>query len=309
MSFFLCIVWMWLPNTKLKNQKSSLIEALNHRDDRLTVHLATMNSEARLCDQWRNRFHRLPLRKSNQQVPALDRWLWKTARQNPIDLLVNKPLTNGSMQERPRSENRLFTKGQKGSALLNRNETANQMAKCRACGVLIRGPYISAIGHCFCVDHFTCSNCSVNLIDCGFVEENGKLYCERDFEQYLAPRCVKCSQSILKVRTIRKIEWLALKNCWLFIFRNVFMQWKRRIIRNVLLVLPVRNRLGQVHFMWKKVNRTVWKVTLSSVNEPWGMVTDEFQIIANSFKRNVRVAIFPLNRAINISKRWVEHFM
>lgn len=64
---------------------------------------------------------------------------------------------------------------------------------------LHRGPYIAAIGRSYCVDHFTCSNCSINLVDCGFVEENGKLYCERDFEQYLAPRCAKCSQSILKV--------------------------------------------------------------------------------------------------------------
>jgi hypothetical protein len=66
---------------------------------------------------------------------------------------------------------------------------------------LCRGPYISAMGHCFCVNHFICSNCSMNLIDCGFVEENGKLYCEHDFEQFLAPHCTKCSQAVLKVRT------------------------------------------------------------------------------------------------------------
>ena len=68
-----------------------------------------------------------------------------------------------------------------------------------------RGPYISAIGHCYCVDHFTCSNCSVNLTECGFVEEDGKLYCERDFEQFLAPHCAKCSQAILKVKINKSI--------------------------------------------------------------------------------------------------------
>lgn len=62
-----------------------------------------------------------------------------------------------------------------------------------------RGPYISAIGRCYCVNHFTCSKCSTNLTDTGFVEENGKLYCEQDFEQFLAPHCAKCSQAILKV--------------------------------------------------------------------------------------------------------------
>ncbi len=65
------------------------------------------------------------------------------------------------------------------------------------------GPFISAIGHCYCVDHFTCSKCSINLVDCGFVEENGKLYCEHDFEQYLAPYCAKCSQKILKVQEFK----------------------------------------------------------------------------------------------------------
>ncbi|CAF4558687.1 unnamed protein product [Rotaria sp. Silwood1] len=109
-----------------------------------------------------------------------------------------KPSFNVNVQGTPRSGNRVFMKGSKGSASLNRNENTNQTAKCYSCGITIRGPYISAIGRCYCVDHFTCSNCSVSLIECGFVEENGKLYCERDFEQYLAPRCAKCSQSILK---------------------------------------------------------------------------------------------------------------
>lgn len=63
-----------------------------------------------------------------------------------------------------------------------------------------RGPFITAINRCYCVDHFTCSHCSTDLMDCGFVEEDGKLYCEKDFEEILAPDCEKCSQKILKVR-------------------------------------------------------------------------------------------------------------
>lgn len=63
-----------------------------------------------------------------------------------------------------------------------------------------RGPFISAIDRCYCVDHFTCSSCAINLMDCGFVEENGKLYCESDFEQYFAPFCAKCGHKILKVK-------------------------------------------------------------------------------------------------------------
>ncbi|CAF3329569.1 unnamed protein product [Rotaria socialis] len=111
---------------------------------------------------------------------------------------TNKPSFNVNIQGTPRSGNRVIMKGSKGSASLTRNDNSNQPAVCHSCGISIRGPYISAIGRCYCVDHFTCSKCKANLVDCGFVEENGKLYCENDFEQYLAPRCAKCSQSILK---------------------------------------------------------------------------------------------------------------
>ncbi|CAF0902974.1 unnamed protein product [Adineta ricciae] len=111
---------------------------------------------------------------------------------------AGKPSFNINVQGTPGSTNRVFLKGNKGSASLNPNDNNTQTPVCHACGATIRGPYIAAIGHCYCVNHFTCSNCSTNLIDCGFVEENGKLYCERDFEQFLAPHCAKCSQSILK---------------------------------------------------------------------------------------------------------------
>lgn len=45
------------------------------------------------------------------------------------------------------------------------------------------------------------------------------------------------------------------------------MQWKKLIIRNVLLVLHVKNPLAQVHFMLKKVNRIVSKVIFFSKTE------------------------------------------
>ncbi|CAF0813109.1 unnamed protein product [Adineta steineri] len=109
-----------------------------------------------------------------------------------------KPSFNVNVQGTPRSGNRVFIRGNKGTAALNQNTNATATATCHTCGINIRGPYISAIGHCYCVNHFTCSNCSTNLIECGFVEENGKLYCEQDFEQFLAPHCAKCSQAILK---------------------------------------------------------------------------------------------------------------
>lgn len=122
--------------------------------------------------------------------------------------------------------------------------------------IFSRGPFITAINRCYCVDHFTCSHCSTDLMDCGFVEEDGKLYCEKDFEELLAPHCEKCSQKILKVNFSLRTEPKSLE----LIIRNVFMPWKKIGILNVFSVLHVKNRSDPGHFMWKKVNRTVSKV-------------------------------------------------
>ncbi len=51
---------------------------------------------------------------------------------------TNKPSFNVNIQGAPGSSNRVFNKGIKGSALLNRNDNANQIAVCYACGIKIR---------------------------------------------------------------------------------------------------------------------------------------------------------------------------
>ncbi len=53
-------------------------------------------------------------------------------------LAAGKPSFNANTQGTTRSGNRVFMKGNKGSASLNRNENANQTAKCYACGITIR---------------------------------------------------------------------------------------------------------------------------------------------------------------------------
>ena len=138
------------------------------------------------------------------------------------------------------------------------NHPVEEQSDCSLClCITSRGPYISAIGRCYCVDHFTCSKCSVNLVDCGFVEENGKLYCERDFEQFLAPHCAKCSEAILKVRIIERI---ITESYSIVSSRNAFMRWRKLGILNVLLALHARKPLVLVRFMSKKVNRIALKV-------------------------------------------------
>ncbi|CAG2058235.1 unnamed protein product [Timema podura] len=69
---------------------------------------------------------------------------------------------------------------------------------CGHCNGQIRGPFISALGKIWCPDHFVCTkqHCRRPLADIGFVEEQGDLYCEYCFEQFIAPSCNKCSQKI-----------------------------------------------------------------------------------------------------------------
>ncbi|XP_075970447.1 Z band alternatively spliced PDZ-motif protein 52 isoform X2 [Anticarsia gemmatalis] len=70
---------------------------------------------------------------------------------------------------------------------------------CHKCDrAITRGPFITALGRIWCPEHFICVNatCRRPLQDIGFVEENGQLYCEFCFEQYIAPACDKCHAKI-----------------------------------------------------------------------------------------------------------------
>ncbi|KAA0202427.1 hypothetical protein HAZT_HAZT004270 [Hyalella azteca] len=62
----------------------------------------------------------------------------------------------------------------------------------------LRGPFVTALGKNWCPDHFHCAtdSCRKPLIDVGFVEEQGNLYCEDCYEKFLAPTCGKCDKRI-----------------------------------------------------------------------------------------------------------------
>ncbi|XP_052463647.1 PDZ and LIM domain protein 5b isoform X2 [Carassius gibelio] len=68
---------------------------------------------------------------------------------------------------------------------------------CGHCNMVIRGPFLVAMGKSWHKEEFTCSHCRSSLADVGFVEERGSVYCERCYEQFLAPACFKCQQKIL----------------------------------------------------------------------------------------------------------------
>jgi hypothetical protein len=90
--------------------------------------------------------------------------------------------------------------GRAGEAkTLNALVGTSRIPVCGSCCMNIRGPFISALDKTWCPDHFICANpsCRAPLINLGFVEEEGQLFCEKDYEQYLAPKCGKCGRSIV----------------------------------------------------------------------------------------------------------------
>ncbi|CAK1604070.1 unnamed protein product [Parnassius mnemosyne] len=87
----------------------------------------------------------------------------------------------------------------RGRGVLNKAVLpGSRIPLCASCNGNIRGPFITALGRIWCPEHFICVNatCRRQLQDIGFVEENGQLYCEFCFEQYIAPACDKCHAKI-----------------------------------------------------------------------------------------------------------------
>jgi hypothetical protein len=86
----------------------------------------------------------------------------------------------------------------KGRGQLMKETTPGRIPICGDCGEPIRGPFIIALSRTWCPDHFHCNNlhCKTPLVDIGFVEEQGQLYCENCYEAFLAPICNKCNVRI-----------------------------------------------------------------------------------------------------------------
>ncbi|CAG5115353.1 unnamed protein product [Candidula unifasciata] len=93
------------------------------------------------------------------------------------------------------------TRGKRGDAAMNPAAlpAAGHIPVCVGCHLPIRGPFVTALGKCWCPDHFVCANprCGIKLQDTGFVEEGGFLYCEQDYAIHFAPHCDRCGQPVV----------------------------------------------------------------------------------------------------------------
>ncbi|KAH9393519.1 LIM domain-binding protein 3 [Tyrophagus putrescentiae] len=86
----------------------------------------------------------------------------------------------------------------RGRGLLQSQLSGGVIPFCGYCSQPIRGQYIMALNKTWCPNHFVCANtlCKRSLEENGFVEEQGRLYCESCYETHFAPACAKCNQRI-----------------------------------------------------------------------------------------------------------------
>jgi len=70
--------------------------------------------------------------------------------------------------------------------------------RCAYCGDVINEKCITALGTTWHTDHFFCCQCAVQFpAGSGFLEKDGKAYCERDYYRLFATRCGKCGEIIV----------------------------------------------------------------------------------------------------------------
>ncbi|XP_029296655.1 PDZ and LIM domain protein 5a isoform X1 [Cottoperca gobio] len=68
---------------------------------------------------------------------------------------------------------------------------------CAHCNMVIRGPFLVALGKSWHKEEFNCAHCRKSMADVGFVEEQGSVYCEHCYEDFFAPTCSRCQAKIL----------------------------------------------------------------------------------------------------------------
>jgi len=70
--------------------------------------------------------------------------------------------------------------------------------RCAYCGDVITEKCITALGTTWHTDHFFCCQCAIQFpAGSGFLEKDGKAYCERDYYRLFATRCGKCGEVIV----------------------------------------------------------------------------------------------------------------
>ncbi len=77
------------------------------------------------------------------------------------------------------------------------------LPKCFQCSKsILSGKAIISNEKKYHVECFQCDHCHQRIVDEEFLTDNGKVYCNQCYEEYLTPKCFQCSKSILSGKSI-----------------------------------------------------------------------------------------------------------
>ncbi|XP_069741967.1 paxillin-like isoform X2 [Narcine bancroftii] len=68
---------------------------------------------------------------------------------------------------------------------------------CDGCQKPIVGTIITAMGHTWHPEHFVCSHCEEEIGQNSFYERDGRVYCNKDYQNLFSPQCAYCKRPIL----------------------------------------------------------------------------------------------------------------
>ncbi|ODV89070.1 hypothetical protein CANCADRAFT_58101 [Tortispora caseinolytica NRRL Y-17796] len=70
---------------------------------------------------------------------------------------------------------------------------------CHVCGGALRSSYVTAVGHKYHIEHFTCSVCPTRFgLKDNYYKHEGNVYCHYHYSRNFAAHCEGCQMSILK---------------------------------------------------------------------------------------------------------------
>lgn len=128
---------------------------------------------------------------TNSAVNSFSKTALPTAHVSPANSTSNSKVSSTAMYKPPLQDDDTLVQ------MAEHIPAGNRAPMCGHCNMVIRGPFLVAMGRSWHPEEFTCAYCNLSLADIGFVEENGAVYCEKCYEQFFAPECGRCQRKIL----------------------------------------------------------------------------------------------------------------
>ncbi|CAG8503976.1 6128_t:CDS:2 [Funneliformis caledonium] len=117
----------------------------------------------------------------------------------PLDKLDNKLTTPPSSTSKKQGDNKnnesVEGSHQQNLKPLTSNNKPNSL-DCAACGNLISGNMLTAMGKKWHPGHFACKQCGISLEHVAFFERDGNPYCHLDYHELFSPKCGHCDTPI-----------------------------------------------------------------------------------------------------------------